>query len=96
MRSSTVSSSADGVPSGPEFTARSEVISSVKSRIAFSDRVASPMPVSARSSAAPNEMPSCSANTSIVASARSPIPRRGVLRIRRNDTMSSALAITRR
>ena len=61
-----------------------------------SDRVAMPGASSARRSASQNVIRSRSASASTHASARSPMPRLGVLRIRRSDTWSSGLTSIRR
>ena len=92
----TASSTAAGPLPSPASTARSSVISATKSLIAATDRVAMPGASAARSSASAKAIRSREASASTHASARSPIPRRGVLRIRRRLTTSVVFAISRR
>ena len=67
-----------------------------KSAMLFAARVEMPGASRAPRSAWPNEMRSRVDSASTHASARSPMPRRGVLRTRRMLTVSSSLTIARR
>ena len=87
MRSSTASStSAGGMP--PATSVRSSSMSAANSATALALRVAMPPTSSQRRSASENGTRSREAKASRQASARSPIPRRGVLRMRRRLTVS--------
>ncbi|COZ86462.1 Uncharacterised protein [Mycobacterium tuberculosis] len=95
MRSSTASTSS---PRSSSRRPRSSSNISTKPAIAFSARVFSigTLPWAAATSASPKPTPVFSAYTATHASARSPIPRRGVLRMRRRLTASPGLSSTRR
>ncbi len=71
-------------------------MSAVKSRMAATERAAMPGASAARSTASANGIRAREASASTQASARSPIPRRGVLTIRRRLTVSVGFAIVRR
>ena len=63
---------------------------------ALAERAAMPYASSTRRSACGKEIFSRRPRASIIASARSPMPRLGTLRMRRSGTASSGLASTRR
>ncbi len=83
-------------PAPDSTTVRSSSISVLNRFTAFDERAAMPYASSTRRSACGNEIFSRIERASIIASARSPMPRLGTLRMRRSGTVSSGLESTRR
>lgn len=75
---------------------RSSSISTLNRFTALVERAAMPKASSTRRSACGKVIFSRIARASIIASARSPIPRLGTFRMRRSGTLSSGFASTRR
>ena len=94
MRSRMLSSSARRAGARVSTSCSNSSSSATNSWIALSERVASSPTLEHRRSAEANGIRSRSAKFSMHASARSPMPRFGVLMTRRRLTMSVGLATT--